>query len=76
MRCLGSSIPSLNAHCLLDRPPVFRKPIWIKSKVTICPYVWRSGGAPASHLTQDSKRPRALDLPAAVMTQGRWLHGG
>ena len=39
-------------------------------------YVRRSGGAPALHLTQDSKRPRALDLPFAVMTQGRWLHGG
>ena len=39
-------------------------------------YAWRSGGAPASHLTQGSKRPMALDRPSAVITQGRLLQGG
>jgi hypothetical protein len=49
---------------------------YLISTVTRGSYGRRSGGAPASHLTQDSQRPMALDLPSAVMTQGRWLHGG
>ena len=39
-------------------------------------YGRRSGGAPAAHVTHDSQRPMALDLPSAVMTHGRLLHGG
>jgi hypothetical protein len=49
---------------------------YLISTVTLGSYVRRSGGAPALHLTQDRKWPMALDLPSAVMTQGRLLHGG
>jgi hypothetical protein len=76
--CPSHFFSILQALWVVQCPVILMRAVsaYLISKVTRCPYVRRSGGAPASHLAQDSKRPMALDLPSAVMTHGRLLHGG